>query len=470
MATTKIWPVRDNLARVVEYAENHLKTANPGIYTERELLDLHQVLEYAENVEKTALQFYVTGVNCIAEHAYRQMSETKMRFGKTGGNLAYHAYQSFAPGEVTPERCHEIGVQLAKNLWGNRFEVLVTTHLNTHCLHNHLVCNSVSFVDGKKLNNNYAMYFKNLRAESDRLCLDFGLSVINNPKNNSGSKWLQQAEKRGEPTLYNIIKSDIDTATRQSMTDSQFYRQLRQMGYIVNDDPNRKYATISAPGMKHNIRFKTLGENYTPTAIKQRILSNTRPEILALAQTQTSHYRLLGNFRTVQKHTGLYAMYLHYCYLLGALPKQQAKKNQPISPEIRAAIRQIQKYSKETALLCRNRIETVEQLTAFINNRRGDLGDLERQRGKVYNRMKSAKTPETMDSLKSERDNLSEAIKTIRQELFYAHDIMNRSADIKRQIRVEQKLQSERRRQQQLLKKEVPSHDKRKPSHDAIRR
>ena len=114
MATTKIWPVRDNLARVVAYAENHLKTANPNVYTETELNDLRNVLGYAASDEKTAKQFYVTGVNCIGEHAYQQMTATKQRFGKTGGNLAYHAYQSFAPDEATPERCHEIGVELVK--------------------------------------------------------------------------------------------------------------------------------------------------------------------------------------------------------------------------------------------------------------------------------------------------------------------------------------------------------------------
>ncbi len=154
IATTKIWPVRDNLARVVEYAENHLKTANPSAYTKQELADLRGVLDYAANGEKTARQFYVTGVNCIAETAYSQMTATKQRFGKIGGNLAYHAYQSFAPDEITPEDCHDIGIRLAKRLWGDGYEVLVSTHLNTQCVHNHFVINSVSFVDGKKLNNN----------------------------------------------------------------------------------------------------------------------------------------------------------------------------------------------------------------------------------------------------------------------------------------------------------------------------
>ena len=443
MATTKIWPVRDNLARVVDYAENHLKTANPNAYTKRELQDLQQVLSYAENSEKTAKHFLVTGINCIDKYAYQQMSATKQRFGKTGGNLAYHAYQSFAPDEVTPEQCHEIGVQLAKTLWGDRYEVLVTTHINTNCLHNHLVINSVSFVDGKKLDNNYAMYFKNLRAESDRLCQEHGLSVIENPGKTSGSKWLQQAEKRGEPTLYNIMRSDIDSTIQQSMTPSQFYKQLRNLGYIVNDDPNRKYATIRSPGAKHNTRFKTLGENYTPSAINERILANEKPITPAKIEVQSRQYTLQGNFKTTRKITGLFALYLHYCYRLGIIPKKRKNPPKPLSPEMRAAIRIARKYTEQIRLLGKNRINTDTELKSFIANRKDSLGDLERQRGKVYNRMKSAKTPEDLEKLKAERDILSGDIKTIRKELFHANDILKRSKDIEKQLRIEMNLRSE---------------------------
>jgi len=443
MATTKIWPVRDNLARVVDYAENHLKTANPNAYTERELQDLRNVLSYADNPEKTAKQFLVTGVNCVDKYAYPQMSATKQRFGKAGGNLAYHSYQSFAPGEVTPEQCHEIGVKLAKSLWGDKYEVLVTTHINTNCLHNHLVINSVSFVDGKKLNNNYAMYFQNLRAESDRLCREYGLSVIENPSKSSGSRWLQQAEKRGEPTMYNIVRSDIDNALLQSMTLKQFYQKLRYLGYIVNDDPNRKYATIRPVGAKHNIRFKTLGEDYIPTAITERILANKAPVIPQKTYIQPRKYFLQGSFKNVQKHTGLIALYLHYCFQLGIYPKKRENPSQPLSPQLRSAIRIARKISEQTRLLVRNQINTDVELNTFISERRNDLGDLERQRGKVYNRMKSAKTPDDLEKLKTERDILSAEIKIIRRELFLSHDILKRSTEIELQLRAELKLRSE---------------------------
>lgn len=71
--------------------------------------------------------------------------------GKTDRILAFHGEQSFKEGEVTPELAHEIGVRLANEMWGDRFQVVVTTHLNTDHIHNHFVLNSVSFKDGKSI-------------------------------------------------------------------------------------------------------------------------------------------------------------------------------------------------------------------------------------------------------------------------------------------------------------------------------
>ncbi len=146
MATTKIWPVKDSLKRLVDYASNPDKTTDD---------DLAAVIKYAMNGDKTAgvneKACYVTGVNCIAETALEEMLSVQNHFGKTGGNVAYHCYQSFKPGEVTPEQCHRLGVELARRMWGDKYQVLVATHLDRDHLHNHLVCCSVSFIDGKQI-------------------------------------------------------------------------------------------------------------------------------------------------------------------------------------------------------------------------------------------------------------------------------------------------------------------------------
>ncbi len=175
MATTSIWSVKGWLGKVMIYVENPEKTMNPETAEimkpvsreEADMQGLADVIAYAVSEEKTrregkkneeflaeengtAMQQYVTGVNCTSATARSEMMAVKKRYGKDGGIMAFHGYQSFAPGECTPQMAHEIGVRLAEELWGNRFQVLVATHLDkAHHLHNHFVVNSVSFADVK---------------------------------------------------------------------------------------------------------------------------------------------------------------------------------------------------------------------------------------------------------------------------------------------------------------------------------
>ena len=164
MATTSIWAVKGWLGKGVVYVENPDKTENPACFekqgmTAEQAQGLSDVIDYAAQTDKTQLsderaeimRHFITGVGCRAETARDEMMAVKTHFGKTDGVVAYHGYQSFAPGEATPEMAHEIGVKLAERLWGGKYQVLVTTHLDkAHHLHNHFVLNNVSMVDGKK--------------------------------------------------------------------------------------------------------------------------------------------------------------------------------------------------------------------------------------------------------------------------------------------------------------------------------
>lgn len=91
----------------------------------------------------------MTGINCSPEYARDQMMLTKTHYHKKSGILLWHGYQSFKPREVTPEEAHAIGVELAQRLWGDDYEILVCTHLDTLHIHNHFVINSVSWRNGK---------------------------------------------------------------------------------------------------------------------------------------------------------------------------------------------------------------------------------------------------------------------------------------------------------------------------------
>lgn len=135
MAVTKIWRIKGRIDNVINYASNTDKTT----FTETQKQALEDVIEYAANEDKTEKKIFVSTVNCSTEYAKDQFNTVKKRFRKEDGTVAFHAYQSFAPGEATPQQAHDIGVALAKELWGDSFQVLIATHLNTDCLHNHII-------------------------------------------------------------------------------------------------------------------------------------------------------------------------------------------------------------------------------------------------------------------------------------------------------------------------------------------
>ena len=167
MATTGFWPVKDRLKEVIDYAENPDKTIDKK-YVDS---DLYAALRYVSNDKKTD----------------ERMTATKKRFGKTGGNVASHGYQSFQTGEATPEEAHKIGLETARRMWGNKYEVVVTTHLNTDNVHNHFVVNSVSFKTGRKFENHISDHYR-LREISDAVCLEHEKGILKDAEFYGGSK------------------------------------------------------------------------------------------------------------------------------------------------------------------------------------------------------------------------------------------------------------------------------------------
>lgn len=422
MATTKIWDIRDSLSRVVDYAENPDKTANP-FYSEQELQGLYDVMNYATNERKTEMQYYVSGVNCMPETARQQMIMTKRQFGKEGGIVAFHAYQSFKEGEVKPDAAHQIGVELATKLWGDRFQVIIATHLNTNCVHNHFVLNSVSFLDGKRYNDCKRTY-QEFRSLSDQICREYGLSVIENPQKTKTPRNLYLAEQRGEPTRYNLMRADIDAVISRSFTIKFFYQELRKLGYLVRYDDNRKYATIQIPGTKHPTRFKTLGESYTQEAILERIMQNITPNIPLPSPPKFKPFKFKTNsFR---------GLYIHYCYLLGVIKKNP---HPHYSAALRADVRKLEEYSEQARLLCREQIDTAEQLQAYMEKVQEQIPVLVKERERIYKQISRCKDERRLPAFTQKRDTLTAAISKLRKDLKNAKVVMERSESVIEKIK-----------------------------------
>lgn len=227
MAITKIIAIRDRLDKRVNYVVNSEKTS------------LDASVLYAINPEKTEQAFFTSVLNCESvQTAYTEMTDTKKRWNKTDGVLGYHFIQSFAPGEVTPEQAHVIGMEFARRMFGERYEAVIGTHLDKAHLHNHIVINSVSFVDGQKYHSSPESYYNAVRGTSDELCRENDLSVIApQGKGKHYGEW--KAEQNGRPTVRSIIREDIDRIIGEAYTYQTFLLLLQRNGYEIKCLQNR---------------------------------------------------------------------------------------------------------------------------------------------------------------------------------------------------------------------------------------
>lgn len=316
MAVTSIWPIKGRVDKVINYARNPEKTREE---TRKGLSTLHEiegVIEYAADEMKTETRAYVTCLNLTSEElAAKEFMETKRLKRNEGGRACYHGYQSFKADEVDADTAHNIGVALAKELWGDRFQVVIATHCNTGHYHNHFVINSVSDVDGKKFYNSPEDY-RRMREVSDRLCREARISVIENPDKHGKNYGEWSAEKNGKPTLRGKVREDIDRAVAASTTERDFIRVMNEMGYEIVTKTDTGAPRIHpivkiVDGDKH-FRLDKLGEFYELDSIKQRIQNNVRrkvpfPEVKEDKKAPYYHYK-----ERSEKATGLYALYLYY--------------------------------------------------------------------------------------------------------------------------------------------------------------
>ena len=453
MAVCEIWDVKGRLDHPIDYAENPEKTANPK-YSDADLQAMVDVMEYATNKDKTEQRFFVTGVNCEIATARDEMMIAKAQWNDTSEIVCYHGFQSFKSGEVTPEQAHEVGVRLAERMWGDRFQVVVATHLNTDCLHNHFVVNSVSFADGKHYHDNKAN-LRLLRQRSDELCREYALSVIEHPSGKKKPYALYQAEKNGLPTRDNVARQAVDEAISKSFTLKDFDRQMAGMGYRVSFDPNRKYWTIIGKGWKRPKRLYKLGEDYTNERILERIKENSyavKFAPFAEAQKQVKVFRVRGSLKDARKIGGLRGLYLHYCYKLGILPKNKKQDYARLHYLLKDDLMKMEAITNETRLLCRNHIDTAEQLLSYKGSLENEMKELTEQRKGLYSLSRKSGGKEK-EAVKAQISEITGRLKAIRKEVRLCEGIEARSGILKEKLQVIRADENEQQRKE-LMKNE----------------
>ena len=435
MAVTKIWNIRGKADSPLEYIANPEKTQRE--FTESERQALADVIAYAANEDKTEKLFYTTGINCSVEFARDQFDTTKLRFGKTRGNVAYHAYQSFAPGEVTPDEAHAIGVQLARELWGDRFQMVVATHLNSHCVHSHIVINSVSFRDGKKFHDCRDTY-RQLREASDRICLEHGLSIVDNPRGRGVDQYLYKMEKAGMPTRYNVARQAIDEAVALSLNIDEFKSELRRRGYNYRFDPQRKYWTVTPPGWKKSIRIHQLGPDYTRESIERRIYENdpaVRTERLRQSYRMPNNYNLRRRIDRIMGRTGLEKLYLRYCYELGYLPKYRQNPTR-LHIVLKEDLLKCDQYSEQAKLLSKYHVNTDEDLSLLMERIDVKMQELSSQRDERRLIAKRVLPAAETDKAREEAKELTREIRELRHEAKVCREVQDRSGHVRENLEI----------------------------------
>ena len=441
MAVTKIWPVRGRIEQPISYAMNPKKTDKTLWAGDASIED---VIGYASNSEKTEKQYYVSGINCEPESAAEEFRLVKKQFQKQGGIICYHGYQSFAEGEVTPEEAHVIGVELAKKFWGKEYQVIVTTHLNTKCLHNHFVINSVSFVHGRRCRQTK---WRELKMVSDEICKAHQKSVIETSVGKGMPYTIAKAEENGKPSRLNLAKAALDEALSQCGNLKELQRRLKSQGYELDANPSHKYWTIRQPNWNRPIRLIRMGKTHDKEAILQKLIENQSKLRLGMKNLQAGRSYCRKKVKTPKrKVSGLRGQYLHYCYRLGAFQKRQSPGR--VHYLYRDDLLKLNNITAEARLLCTNRIESAEALFVYEKKLEREVKDLCTERKKLYNEKRRAGlTAEEKERIVKEWEDLTAAIRVRRRKLHLCENIQMRSAQFKETMDKEQEMKEKMKNQ-----------------------
>lgn len=438
MAYTSVIPVH-RLKASVEYVLDEKKTSRG-----QNAKSLEEAVDYALNRAKTEQDLFESAIACTCATAFEDMCRIKEMWHKTGGVQGFHLVQSFAAGEVTPELAHRIGLEFARQLLQGRYQAVVSTHLNTGHIHNHIVWNSVAIQDGRKYRSNARSYYTEVRAKSDALCRQYGLSVIETPESEQGkrqyAKW--QAEQENRPTWRAAIRQDIDEVINEVFTWNQFLRALENRGYVLR--LNRKYITLQPPGKERPVRFKTLGKDYTPSAIRRRILYPERNSPAGNERPLPPALRTLLSERPARKVTGLQKLYVIYLFQVGVLPTKPVY----MSYAVREDIRKLDQRIAQVEFILKNEIQDRGQLNEMRCAAEGEINSLLKERRGWYRR--DPDSPRVQE--------ITARLKELRRTAKLCRDIEEHS------LAIEQRLEEARkeREQREAVERETRSEQEQK--------
>ncbi len=331
-------------------------------------------------------------------------------------------------------------------MWGGEYQIVVTTHLNTENVHNHMVINSVSFKTGRKFENHVSDHYR-LREISDTICAARGKSVLKEATFYSGEKGAYWAHQKGQLTHRDILRRDVDEAIAHCATYNSFARYLRNLGYEFRRDAYGNNPSVIAPGWTRAVRLKSLGSQYTPDAIHDRLLANhSKPELYCIIYPQRKRTPLLEferAYREARKMDGFQLLFAIFLEILKVCTGNNLADNKtlPLSPLLREEVRKLDQYIEDHQFLCDCHIDTAEELSAFREDIDTQINQLEKQREQIRNRIRRA--PETEKAqLKEQAKALTSQITPLRKQIKIADRIMDRSVRMRQLLDQERQLET----------------------------
>lgn len=410
MAVIKIWDVKDSLRRLIAYITKPNKTKNEN---------------YMD--DQNAMPYFISGINCDNDTAYEEMLSTKRQYQKTGGILAFHAVQSFKPGEITCELAHQLGIEYAKGMWGDRFEIIVATHADHEHIHNHFAINSVSFKDGKRYYDNKANY-KTMQELNDIICEKHCLSIIKQKKHIRQPYAAWKAEKQNKPSKRALICCDIEYAITNALTYSQFMHHLKEMGYLIKT--NVKHIAVCPPGSNKFFRLCNLtkDQRYAENMIKERILKNRNVS----SRRKSKPIKMKGKITHARRITGIRALYIKYQYRMGVIPKNVP--NRKVHFYFKQDLIYLEKITQEVTIMNKKKIHTMADLENCMSRAKNTMSELMGERTKSYNKLRRCNDPIQIENIKKDITNLSDHIRKLRKEVVLYEGIKARSIVIKEKL------------------------------------
>ena len=415
--------------------------------------NLQAVINYGKNGDKTENGILVSSVNCSVETAYEEMALTKKFFHKENNVLGYHIIQSFKGNEVSPKRSNQIGKELAEELWGDKYQVVICTHINKENVHNHIILNSVSFIDGYKYHNSKAQ-IAFLKETSDRLCLNYGLSIVDTPKANKEREFRQKNIdyfSRTDKKMQRII-IDIDEAIKSAKKYSDFKLILKSKGY-ENIRDSGKYLTLKSHYYQRNIRInRAFGEQYSVEGIKERIYGYIKEDIPPVANYKKKYYQKIytgpkiNNF--LLKTSSFYRLYVHYLYFFGILPAKNEYKE--LSPEYYKQKRKNNMIFEEINFLARHSFSSMADVNKYKENLEDKLPELKGKRELLWRKHKSTDINKKAEILK-EINLLTKEVDKIQAQKNACNKIISRYDEIK--IDYQKEMESKQKTQELILSK-----------------